>query len=124
MNQNKLLIIPYVSSHGKIILESQMNHNLSQLDAEYIKESANLEQENMAFTCVIGDKIIASAGIKKIWSGVGEGWVIATSEIWNHPVTIAKAIKKNFDKVATSNNIKRVQTAVNAKYGIGIQCLM
>jgi hypothetical protein len=121
MNQNKLLIIPYVSAHGKIILESQMNHNLSQLDAEYIKESANLEEKNMAFTCVIGDKIVASAGIKKIWNGVGEGWVLATSEIWNHPITIAKAIKKNFDKVAIKNNIKRVQTAVNAQYGIGIR---
>ena len=65
--------------------------------------------------------VIASAGIKKIWDGVGEGWVLAKNEIYNYPITIAKAIKQNFDYVATSNNIKRVQTAVRADYGIGIR---
>jgi len=121
MNNNKITIIPYVSSHGKIILESQLNHVISDLEINYLKETSDLEQKNMSFTCMIGDKIIASAGIKKIWNGVGEGWVLASKEIYNYPITIAKEIKKNFDYVAISNNIKRVQTAVRADYGIGIR---
>lgn len=118
---NRLFIIPYVANHGKIIMASQLNHVISQLEVDYIKESSNLEEKDMAFTCVINDKIIASAGIKKIWNGVGEGWVLATDKIWNYPLTIAKAIKQNFEYVAKSNNIKRVQTAVRADYGIGIR---
>lgn len=118
---NNLIIIPYKAAHGKIIMASQLNHVMSTIEVDYIKESSNLEEEHMAFTCLINDKIIASAGIKKIWNGVGEGWVLAKNEIYKYPITIAKAIKQNFDYVATSNNIKRVQTAVRADYGIGIR---
>jgi hypothetical protein len=121
MMDNKLFVIPYIAKHGKIIMASQLNHVISDLEIDYIKESSNLEEKDMAFTCVINDKVIASAGIKKIWNGVGEGWVLATDKIWNHPVAIAKAIKQNFDYVAKSNNIKRVQTAVRVDYGIGIR---
>jgi len=118
---NKLIIIPYISNHGKIIMASQLNHVISDMEVDFIKDCSNLEEKHMAFTCMINDKIIASAGIKKIWKGVGEGWVLAKNEIYNYPITIAKAIKQNFDYVATSNNIKRVQTAVRADYGIGIR---
>ena len=32
-----------------------------------------------------------------IWGQVAEGWVIATSEMWKHPLgAISKAIKKRF----------------------------
>ena len=116
-----LFIIPYKSEHGKIIMASQLNHVISKKEIDYVKESSHLEEKDMAFTCVINDKVIASAGIKKIWDGVGEGWVLAKNEIYDYPITIAKAIKQNFDYVAKSNNIKRVQTAVRADYGIGIR---
>ena len=118
---NRLFIIPYIANHGKIIMASQLNHVISSLEIDYIKESSNLEEKDMAFTCMIDDKIIASAGIKKIWGQVGEGWVLAKNDIYKYPLTIAKAIKQNFDYVAKSNNIKRVQTAVRAEYGIGIR---
>ena len=116
-----LFIIPYKADHGKIIMASQLNHVISTIEIDYIKESSHLEEKDMAFTCVINDKVIASAGIKKIWNGVGEGWVLSTDKIFDYPLTIAKAIKQNFDYVAKSNNIKRVQTAVRTDYGIGIR---
>ena len=55
---NKLIIIPYKADHGKIIMASQLNHVISQLEVDYIKESSNLEEEHMAFTCLINDKVI------------------------------------------------------------------
>lgn len=116
-----LIIIPYISNHGKIIMASQLNHVISDMEKDFIKDCSSLEEKHMAFTCMINDKIIASAGIKRIWGKVGEGWVIAKYDISKYPITIAKAIKQNFDYVATSNNIKRVQTAVRADYKIGIR---
>ena len=123
---NRLIIIPYKQDHGKIIMESQMNHMLTQQDAEYITKDNNiecmsLEQEGMAFTGLINDKIVAAAGMKKIWGNVAEGWFIAKNDVWNYPITIAKAVKQNIDYLATSNNIKRLQTAVRADFGIGIR---
>jgi RimJ/RimL family protein N-acetyltransferase len=126
MMVNKLIIIPYKQNHGKIIMQSQMNHMLTQKDAQFIindtnKECMDLEQEHLAFTGLINDEVIAAAGMKRIWGNVAEGWFIAKKEVWNYPITIAKAVKQNIDYLATSNNIKRLQTAVRADFGIGIR---
>jgi RimJ/RimL family protein N-acetyltransferase len=59
--------------------------------------------------------------MKVIWDGVAEGWVLATNKVWNHPLVIARAIKKNFTRLAKENNIKRVQTAVRADFTIGLK---
>ena len=123
---NRLIIIPYRQDHGRLIMESQMNHMLTQKDASFIikdnnKECMDLEQEHLAFTGLINDKVIAAAGMKRIWGDVAEGWFIAKNDVWKYPVTIAKAVKQNIDYLATSNKIKRLQTAVRADFGIGIR---
>jgi len=121
MNKEKLTIIPYIANHGKLIMQSQMNHSKTQADSYFIGECQNLEQEGLAFTGLINDKIIASAGMKKLWKGVAEGWVLATYDIWNYPTVTARAIKKNFEILAKENNLTRIQTAVRADFGIGIR---
>jgi RimJ/RimL family protein N-acetyltransferase len=99
---------------------------LTQKDASFIikdnnKECMDLEQEHLAFTGLINDKVIAAAGMKRVWGNVAEGWFIAKNDVWNYPITIAKAVKQNIDYLATSNKIKRLQTAVRADFGIGIR---
>jgi len=59
--------------------------------------------------------------MKMIWGQVAEGWVIATQDVWDHPLSVAKAIKKDFAKVARKYNIKRVQTAVRSDFDKGIR---
>jgi hypothetical protein len=80
-----------------------------------------LEQKGLAYTCMINNQPIASAGMKIIWGGVAEGWVLATSKVWDHPLVIARAIKKNFARLARENKIKRVQTAVRADFKTGLK---
>jgi len=123
---NRLIIIPYTQDHGKIIMQSQMNHMLTQKDASFIindtnKECMDLEQEGLAFAGLINNEVIAAAGMKRVWGNVAEGWFIGKKEVWNYPITIAKAVKENIDHLAKSNKIKRLQTAVRADFGIGIR---
>jgi hypothetical protein len=54
--------------------------------------------------------------MKMIWGKVAEGWVIATSDVWDHPLSVAKAIKKDFARIAKQNDITRVQTAIRADF--------
>ena len=121
MTKNLLQIVPYISKHGKIILANQMNHVLMDQDAQFDGDAMELEQKGLAYPCIINNEPIASAGMKIIWNGVAEGWVLATSKVWNHPLVIARAIKKNFARLAKENNIKRVQTAVRADFKIGLK---
>jgi len=57
--------------------------------------------------------------MKMVWGQVAEGWVIATSEMWKHPLGVAKAIKKDFARVAKENNITRVQSAIRKDFSEG-----
>ena len=121
MTDNKLHIIPYTAEHGRFILSCQMNHKLMDKDAEFEGDAINLVEENLAFTGTVNDKPIFAAGMKIVWGQVAEGWVIATQDVWKHPLAVARAIKKDFKKVAKENNIKRVQTAVRVDFDKGLR---
>ena len=121
MMDNTLHIVPYTAEHGRFILSCQMNHKLMDEDAKYEGDAINLVEENLAFTGTVNDKPIFAAGMKMIWGQVAEGWVIATHEVWNHPLAVAKAIKKDFARVAKEHNIKRVQSGIRKDFKEGIR---
>ena len=122
MMDNMLYIVPYTAEHGKFILSQQMNHKVLEADRHYINvdgNAKNLVQDHLAFTGIINDKPIFAAGMKMVWGQVAEGWVIATNEMWKYPLSIAKAIKKDFARVAKENNITRVQSAIRKDFSEG-----
>jgi hypothetical protein len=45
MTKNLLQIVPYIATHGKIILANQMNHVLMDKDAQYEGDAMQLEQK-------------------------------------------------------------------------------
>ena len=45
--------------------------------------------------------------MKMIWGQVAEGWVIATQDVWNYPLSVAKAIRKDFARVAKESIISK-----------------
>ena len=101
MMDNILHIVPYTAEHGQFILSCQMNHKVLEADKHYINiegNAKNLEQDHLAFTGIVNNKPIFAAGMKMIWGQVAEGWVIASSEMWNYPLAVAKAIKKDFEQ--------------------------
>jgi hypothetical protein len=117
-----LYIVPYKKEHGQIILSYQMNHKILEADRHYINvegDAKNLEQDHLAFTGMVNGKPIFAAGMKMIWGQVAEGWVIASNDMWKYPLGVAKAIKKDFARVAKEHNIKRVQTAIRKDFTQG-----
>ena len=116
MMDNILHVVPYTAEHGRFILSCQMNHALMDKDARFEGDAMNLVQDHLSFTGLIGKKPIFAAGMKMIWGQVAEGWVIATSDMWKYPLGVAKAIKKDFARVAKENNIVRVQTSIRKDF--------
>ena len=119
MMDKKLHIVPYTKEHGQFILSCQMNHKVLEADRHFINvegDAKNLEQNNLAFTGIVNYQPIFAAGMKMVWGRVAVGWVIATSEIWKNPLAVARAIKKDFARVAREHNIERVQTAIRKDF--------
>ena len=122
MMDKQLHIVPYTKEHGQFILSCQMNHKVLEADRHYINvegNAKNLEQNNLAFTGIYNYQPIFAAGMKLVWGRVAEGWVIATNEIWKNPLAVARAIKKDFARVAREHNIERVQTAIRKDFKRG-----
>jgi RimJ/RimL family protein N-acetyltransferase len=122
MMDKELHIVPYTKEHGQFILSCQMNHKILEADRHYINvegDAKNLEQNSLAFTGIVNYQPIFAAGMKMVWGRVAEGWVIATSEIWKNPLAVARAIKKDFARVAREHNIERVQTAIRKDFKQG-----
>jgi len=119
MMDKHLHIMPYTKEHGQFILSCQMNHKVLEADKRYMDNAKSLEQDNLAFTGMVRSKPIFAAGMKMVWGRVAEGWVIATSDMWNHPLSVARAIKKDFSRVARQHNIQRVQTAIRKDFKEG-----
>ena len=70
-----------------------MNHKILEADRHFINvegDAKNLEQDYLAFTGIVNNKPIFAAGMKMIWGQVAEGWVIASSDMWKHPLGVAK----------------------------------
>ena len=124
MMDNTLHIVPYTKEHGQFILSCQMNHKVLEADSKYIKvmgDAQNLEQDNLSFTAIANNRPVVSAGMKKVWGKVAEGWVIGTDEMWKYPIGIAKIIKRDFAKIAKEQGIERIQTAVRKDFKTGIR---
>ena len=100
-------------------MASQMNHILMDKDKEYSMDGKLLEENGLAFSGIYNDKIIVAGGMKLLWEGVAEGWVMANEDVWKHPIITARAIKKNFERAAKAKNLKRVQTAIRSDFTVG-----
>jgi len=121
MTDNILHIVPFTKHHGIYILSQQMNHILMDKDAEFEGDAMDLEENGLAFTGLVDNKPIFAAGMKPIWKGVAEGWVLATAKVWDHPLLVARAIKKDFARVAKEHGLWRVQTAVRSNFDQGLR---
>jgi len=122
MMDKQLHIVPYTREHGQFILSCQMNHKILEADRHYINvegNAKNLEQDDLAFTGIVNYQPIFAAWMKMVWGRVAEGWVIATKDIWKNPLAVARAIKKDFARVAREHDIERVQTAIRKDFKQG-----
>jgi len=45
----------------------------------------NLNAENIGFSGFCDGKLVGCAGVRKLWDGVGEAWLLASKEINKHP---------------------------------------
>ena len=94
MTKNILNIVPYIATHGKIILASQMNHVLMDKDAQFDGDAMELEQNGLAYTCMINNEPIASAGMKIIWDGVAEVFALKSLNcdlLFGNPIAVIQS---------------------------------
>ena len=60
-------------------------------------------------------KTIAVGGVRELWPGTGEAWLLATKDICNVPIEISKALRGALNR-ADENGFIRVQCVVHVQF--------
>mgnify|MGYP000064606200 FL=1 len=107
---------------AKKIISYGMNSKLMEIDAGFEDNHIyNYSDEGNAYTMFVNGKPVFSIGIVVLWSGVAEGWVLASQNIFELKFLAAKTMKELTDDMCKKNKIKRLQTSVKADFKLGVR---
>ena len=118
---SKVEIVPFENKHSQYILSQPLNSKFLELRPEHKKYAYFLKEVGLSFTGLVNNRPIAAGGVFPLWEGVAEGWVLATQDIHQYPITFARVIKHRTDMMCKNNFIKRLQTSVKADCDIAIR---
>ena len=82
-----------------------MNDERGRPSEEFGRFTPTLAVPDMSFTALENGHVIAAAGIYKLWSGVGEAWLLASERIHNNRVGVARAVSQSRSQVHLSQSL-------------------
>ena len=105
-------MVDYKPEHIESILDGDMSKMARKSFGMAEDIAHGLVAPGLAFTGLIDGYVIASAGIKPLWPGVGEAWIVASDNMPKKKLSVIKLIRENFDRMIQDNNFVRVQAGV------------
>ena len=111
-----MIVVDYEPGHADDILQSKMNDERGRPSEEFGRFTPTLAVPDMSFTALENGHVIAAAGIYKLWSGVGEAWLLASDRIYNNRVGVARAVRLGMKNIINEQGLWRVQTAMRSDW--------
>ncbi len=112
-------IRPFKPEHALILpvrdIEQGMKNN-----EDFAKWAQDNNTPGTSYSAFVGDTLLGCGGIQILWKGVGEGWVLFSSEVTNHKIAIYRIVKKLLEKMIKENNLYRVQAHVRCDFGAAL----
>jgi len=118
-------IIPFKKAHAFDILERNVQERNAWISGhgdfeEFVKA---WDEGGPAYTLVIDDQIILSAGVVKIGWNRGEAWALLSTLFYKHVRTSFKAILFKLEEIIFAEKLRRVQATVAPEFTEGIRFL-
>ena len=67
------------------------------------------EKDGLSITGIVDGVIVGCGGIRKLWDGVGECWLILSPDVDRYAVSAYICIRDGFEKLMAENNFIRLQ---------------
>lgn len=67
------------------------------------------EEDGLSMTGYVNDEIVACGGIRKMWTGVGEVWLMLSPKTSLYPIGTYECIRDGFQKLIDENDFVRLQ---------------
>jgi hypothetical protein len=112
----KLRIIPFEFAHLAAMQPREFEaRELALLDNLEGRVDEYLAQ-GMAYTGIIGDRILACGGVIMLWRGVAELWLVTTGQVPEFPLAFHRAILKILALLERSMGLWRMQVAIHGEH--------
>ena len=111
-----MIVVDYEPAHADDILQGRMNDERGRPSEDLGHFTPALAADGMAFTALENGHVIACAGIYKLWSGVGEAWLLASERIHNNRIGVARAVRLGMKNIIDEQEFWRVQTAMRSDW--------
>ncbi len=67
------------------------------------------EDDGLSITGIVNDKIVGCGGIRKLWDGVGEVWLMLSPVTSLYPIRTYECIRDGFEQLIEENDFVRLQ---------------
>jgi RimJ/RimL family protein N-acetyltransferase len=91
----------------EIISGETKEYGLDLYSNEQVAEQT--ERDGLSVTGLVDGEIVGCGGIRKMWDGVGECWLILSPEVDKYPLSAYICIKQGIEKLIDENNFIRLQ---------------
>jgi len=100
-----ITVVAYKAEHARVLVPRDIEKAFK--DMADFDEWAVINEGEIAFTALVGEEVIACGGIREMWEGVGEAWLLFGANVVPHRFSVVKAIKRGL--TASFNKFHRVQ---------------
>ena len=111
--------VQFKADHAKAVIEDGLNMDEGH---DWDSQAKVLEDAGYAMTLLDTDeKPVLCLGVVPLWNGVGEGWLLGSKKMQDHPIAIGRAIKEVFIEYREHAGWWRVQSNVRADWPLAIK---
>ena len=107
-----MIIIDFQGDHARTLYDGNLNSEKNRPAIEISQFMDEVVVQDLCFTGIINEEIVACGGIYPMWDGVGEAWFIGSKLVYKHPILITKTIRQYLNKLMNIKNFHRVQAYV------------
>lgn len=116
-------VIPFEKAHALDILDRNVRERDAWIsghgDFENIIET--WKTGGPAYTIIIDDQVIMSAGVVLMGWNRGEAWTLLSTLFFKHPKTCFKQVLYRLEEIIYTHKLKRVQALVSPEFEKGVR---
>lgn len=101
-------VIPYEPFHA-VQIKIRDFDDAKREHRDWQKWAVDSSLQGPAWTMMEGEQIVACCGVRILWEGVGEAWLIFSPAVEGHTIEATKIIKKYLRRVIDDTKLNRVQ---------------
>jgi len=111
---------PFEPEHALMLPVREIEQGMKD-NEDFVKWVEINNTPGTSYSGFVGDTLLGCGGIKLLWHGVGEAWVLFSPEVVNHKVGVYRVVTEYLEKIIKDNNLHRVQAHVRCDFDIAVR---